>query len=498
MGMSKDMADVGMSEKTIAEKEPDDKKPPIRFGHFKRGIHIPIFFLGLAAYRAWIEIVFVGSFVDYPTHSFAGHDVFDAIMVCFLLLSAALSKKISPFYCRGWVYAVTGIAMLVSTAGSFSSVFFPEYASLLAWPSAIAGGLGIALIILLWSELYGCLNPVRVALYYSASLVCAALIVYLYYGLQLPWLFAATLLLPLISLFSVSRGFNSLPLDELPSNAPRFSFPWKIVLLMAVYAFAFGLKEAETYSESFFGPHAAPGTLAIALLIFIGVFIQGGKFGFDKIYRIGLPLMVGAFLILPSFNALSASVAGFCVTASYAAFSILVMLIFSNICYRYGISAVWLFGIERGIRAIFGLFGRIAADFMVARGIGEGNGEFILASIVIIVVVVMTMLLLSEQELALKWGVTFLTNKNVEKDNALIREQELLNRCDALAKKYGLSKREGEVLEILAQKKTIGEVEKELYIANGTAKTHIRHIYRKLDIHSREELYDMLEIGGHK
>ncbi len=482
-----------MNEKTKAEKSNMDKNPPVRFGRFGDKTPIPLFFLGLAAYRAWIEIVFVGSFVSYPTQSYAGHDAFDVIMVCFLLLSAIASRKISPFYCRKWVYVLTGISMTVATAGSFISVFVPAYAFFLAWPSVVAGGLGIALLILLWSELYGCLNPVRVALYYSASMVGAALIVYLFYGFRLPWVFAATMLLPYISLLGVSRGFNSLSYEELPNNTPSFSFPWKIVLLMAVYAFAFGLKEAETYSSSLFGPHAAFGTFAIALVISIGVFIQGGKFGFDRIYRIGLPLMVGAFLILPSLNILIVSMSGFFVTASYAAFSVLVMLVFANMCYRYGISAVWLFGIERGVRALFGLFGRKTAEWMLILGMDEGSGGVLITSIFIVFIVALTVFLLSEQELALKWGATFLATKNTEEDAALIKEQELVRRCEGLSKEYGLTDRQGQVLQLLAQKKTIGEIERALFIANGTAKTHIRHVYRKLAIHSREELYSMLE-----
>lgn len=483
-----------MTEERVADEGNTGKKQPTRFGYIKNGIRIPLFFLGLAAYRAWIEIVFAGSFIEYPTQEFAGHDAFDLIMAFFLLLSAVLSKKISPFYSRKWVYAATCVSMVAATACGFASIFFPEYASVFAWPSVITGGLGVALIILLWSELYGCLNPVRVALYYSASLVGAALIVYLFYGLELPWVFVATMLLPVISLMGVSRGFNSLRSDELPSNIPKFLFPWKIVVLMAIYAFAYGLKETETYSGSLFGPHAAFGTLAVALIIFIGVFVRGGKFDFGLIYRVGLPLMVGAFLILPSLNVLSLSMSGFCLTASYTAFSVLVMLILSNMCYRYGISAVWLFGIERGIRAIFSLLGRKTTDFMQTLGIMEGDGAFIMTAIIIVLVVAMTMILLSEQELATKWGVTFLTNGTVEADDAVIKEQELSNRCEDLAKGYNLSEREGKVLFLLAQKMTVGAVEKELYIANGTAKTHIRHIYRKLDIHSREELYDMLEI----
>ncbi|MEG0620695.1 MAG: LuxR C-terminal-related transcriptional regulator, partial [Raoultibacter sp.] len=54
--------------------------------------------------------------------------------------------------------------------------------------------------------------------------------------------------------------------------------------------------------------------------------------------------------------------------------------------------------------------------------------------------------------------------------------------------------REEEVLLLLAQHKTVGAIERELFIANGTAKTHTRHIYRKLDIHSRDELFEKLDL----
>ncbi|WP_442904896.1 response regulator transcription factor [Gordonibacter sp.] len=52
--------------------------------------------------------------------------------------------------------------------------------------------------------------------------------------------------------------------------------------------------------------------------------------------------------------------------------------------------------------------------------------------------------------------------------------------------------RESEVLLLLAQRKSISVIEKELFIANGTAKAHVRHIYQKLEVHSREELFDLV------
>ena len=73
-------------------------------------------------------------------------------------------------------------------------------------------------------------------------------------------------------------------------------------------------------------------------------------------------------------------------------------------------------------------------------------------------------------------------------------KQELADRCAEIARRYKLSAREEEVLLLLAQHKTVGIIERELVIANGTAKAHVRHIYQKLDIHTRQELFDLLDM----
>lgn len=260
---------------------------------------------------------------------------------------------------------------------------------------------------------------------------------------------------------------------------------------MAIYAFAYGLKESSMY-QSTLGPHSAFGTLAVAAIVFVGVIARGGKFDFGVIYRIALPLMVAAFLILPNVGVLGQAASDFCTSASYTAFSILIMLIMANLCYRYGMSAVWLFGIERGVRALFTLFGRQTEQLLGAPSFGLAGSDAVVSGLVVILVVAATMILFSEKELSSRWGVSFLGEDGAAGDRAIVKKQELANRCQELARSYGLSPREEEVLLLLAQRKTVGSIERELFIANGTAKTHIRHIYRKLDIHSRDELSDLL------
>ena len=65
--------------------------------------------------------------------------------------------------------------------------------------------------------------------------------------------------------------------------------------------------------------------------------------------------------------------------------------------------------------------------------------------------------------------------------------------CSALARQYDLSTREEDILLLLLQKKSGPVIAKELYISPSTVKSHTRNIYRKLDVHSREELLALVE-----
>ena len=212
---------------------------------------VPMVFLGLGLYRAWIEIVFVGTFVAFPAATVSARDLFDWTMVATALGCALLARRIGPFFDKRWPF-VLGSAMLVaSTTLMFASCWVASLAAWAGYAAAVAGGFGIALVILTWSELYGCLNPLRVALYYSASIVAGAVVLYAYRGFMLPWLFVMTALLPPLSFWAASRGFAHLPPQERPATAwTRFSVPWKAVLFMAAYAFGYGLMENGMYGAS--------------------------------------------------------------------------------------------------------------------------------------------------------------------------------------------------------------------------------------------------------
>ena len=66
-------------------------------------------------------------------------------------------------------------------------------------------------------------------------------------------------------------------------------------------------------------------------------------------------------------------------------------------------------------------------------------------------------------------------------------------KCAAAADTFLLSRKETEVLFLLAKGRNSAAIQEALYISAGTANTHMRHIYRKLDVHSQHELIDLVE-----
>lgn len=65
--------------------------------------------------------------------------------------------------------------------------------------------------------------------------------------------------------------------------------------------------------------------------------------------------------------------------------------------------------------------------------------------------------------------------------------------CTELGESSGLTPREMDVLELLARGYSTPTIAETLYISENTVKVHTRNLYRKLDIHSKQELITIVE-----
>lgn len=460
---------------------------------------VPIRFMGMGVYLAWIYSVQFGGLLFASEGSLPANETWFSLSnmanaLC-LIFCAVFARKFTPLSKRRGIPWIAAAAMAIGTLATplAAAGIVPD--AILVLGSALAGA-GLGLIILLWCEFYATLPTRKVTVYYSASFVLA---VALHLGITMlsgPIAVMVTSALPLASagMFALSRHSTS-PALEQEAGPPdsnegerlRWSFPWRPVLLMAAYSLAFNFSRTTGSDVSETG---MIGVALIALVVLIAGLFFFERFDVRHLYRIALPLMVAGMLVQPFLEGPASTLSGILLNASHAGFIILTMIVLSNICYRYGVLALWLFGITRAARVVASVIGGQIGTF--ALSVHDPAILMLATNLVAIGLVAACMGFLNERELETTWGITPVESKRpIEPSShpSLTNYYEaFVNRCAQIARTYGLTRREEEVLACLAQGKSVPRIEQELVISNGTAKSHVRHIYAKLDIHSRDEL----------
>ena len=95
----------------------------------------------------------------------------------------------------------------------------------------------------------------------------------------------------------------------------------------------------------------------------------------------------------------------------------------------------------------------------------------------------------------LRAGGTGMTDGEAESEGALALARE--TSVGTVAARYFLTDREADTLALLAAGRSAPYISEQLGVSLNTVKTHARHIYAKLDVHSRQELLDLLESPAH-
>ena len=182
---------------------------------------------------------------------------------------------------------------------------------------------------------------------------------------------------------------------------------------------------------------------------------------------------------------LGTTAAGYLISMGMTLMSLLISLLFYDLSKRMGIAIVALTGIMR-VNTLFTLWGAGCTDLLGRTGLDEGTQSILVSAAVVMLVLASTLMLLSERDLASRWGIKLLETETLAADS--LRAEAIAERCDAVSASCHLSPREDEICRLIASGKTNQQIERELFIASGTLKAHIQHIYVKCDVHSRKEL----------
>ncbi|MEE8716895.1 MAG: LuxR C-terminal-related transcriptional regulator [Coriobacteriales bacterium] len=507
---------------------------------FLRVSMMPLVFLGVGVYRAWIATFF--RFGAYPGITFTDYAIFEACIGLASFACAALARRIAPLWSNR---RVLGVTVALTTLGS-ALIVLASLALALPAPAAatavkvvglVLAGAGVGVLILLWCEFYGALNPMRVAVFHALSIAFGELLIWLFMGLRAEWIVAFSLLLPAVSVGCAHRSELKLLESERPggfgpmvrggvlagvrrgashglegaapaaAGQPRADgaatpaanstdasmIPWKAIALMATCTFAM---QYGTFPGQPVVAGNVLGVLFSTAFVFFGVLSNSRWFNFDTIYRVAFPAITAVCMLAAPLIG-DNQLATWCYDAGYTMLSMYIMIVLSNITYRFGINAVWLNGIERGIRYVIETAGW--ATYMLTASFLSGGAAFVVQMVITVAVIVVFLVIVgSEKELSANWGITLrepgATGDDILPGAAALSTGQLSMRVSELSAECGLSDREEEVLQLMARRTPMREMEKSLFVAQGTIKAHTSRIYRKLGVHSRAELFAMLGV----
>lgn len=130
--------------------------------------------------------------------------------------------------------------------------------------------------------------------------------------------------------------------------------------------------------------------------------------------------------------------------------------------------------------------GRIAAEVVFAHSDGAARAVVATATIVVLVVSVIA-------SLNSKSMVDIVRRKLVKAKSEEDQKSDERMEIERFATEKGLGSRESEVLFLLLDGCSAHEVAEKMFVADGTAKAHIRHVYQKLDVHDRESLFGIVQ-----
>ncbi len=449
---------------------------------------VPLVFLGVGFARAWVALLFANPVVAVPSVPLSSHLMFDAGYVLVALAALVFARRVVPLGGHPAAGAAALGLMLASTV--LALVAAGEGLASLGAVASVLGGAGFLLFSLLNVEAVSSLSTLRVVLCFSSAYVLGGFIAFLGNGMAPLQLAVLLVALPLTACACVRAAFRSIPEAALPRRLfPRFSYPWKLYVLMALYSFAYGLRQMQMVAGT--GRGSTYATMIAAAVVFASAWFFADRVVLIKASRAPMLFMVCGFLLVPAQSVMGDAVSSYLISTSYTLMHVFTLVLLCSMARKSGVPAPVL------VAPLYAVQLLTMAGVGVDAGLGALGMSAVAQSTVSVVMVALlvaliTLLLLSERRWDSHWTVVLDDDSLAEESR---REEAVAARCDELSARCGLSPREDEIMRLLARKKTMAAIARDLYIAEGTVKAHVRHIYEKAGINTRKELLELLGVG---
>lgn len=463
------------------------------------------FVVGFALVQTWTVLcIALPDPVTYgePFHDLRWLSLFSAL-ICSLgaVFWGALGEAIS----RGrTLFAVTGIVASVASFMGPLSALLPQALSVVAIHMAAVGvGVGFAWLYLAW---YARFCAERDMMGLACSVMVSLLFVYplanvLSTDQVSPW-FSSVVgsLLPILSVGCLYLGCSTTAAPEDAGSAREGAPLWEdadrrrlclrfglclvavVVVVETVRNMLLGGTAIAFYAGiANLGGAACKVACAVWLIV---VFDRRDAKGVSVAYRIAFLPLLGVVLCMP-WLLQGDWLAHVLLDVGSFFFQMVVLMVLYQVCMAFSIAPVCAFGVARALWAGGTLLGIGLESLREVQGPAFAH--------------------LLPVFLGLLAAVAFVfvfTDRDCVEILAGVSDREgvpgVERRVIRLGHRCGVSGRELEVMLLLVQGRSAARVADSLGVSAATVNSHVHHVYRKLGVHSRQELLDMVEQEGQK
>ena len=457
---------------------------------------------------------------------------------------AFLASTVGSYYFpEGASHMLVGVATALVMAGSvltIAAMYVPTATMVLVFAGGVLSGVGSAAFFMLWQRYFAsleqdeCNNGLLVGtilgavFYFALYLIPTALTAFL----------IPTVLLPVGALclaISVRHmDFDQPMFQDIPREHPQVYRRlgrdlWRAAVSIAAIGFSCGLARGVAVSDVSIGNLvnvvSMTGSLAAAAILLLLSRSFSIRFGLNRIFRLVFPVVMVATLVFPFLQDVGL---GLFAGLIYLVFSLIVLVMMmqsAQICRDRGVNPVFVYGFfgvaiytAQSIGFLMGWIAEtatglalgetamlsLAAAFAMGMALFAINHGFAMRPFAVqreneVEFIIPERKRVRMQAASSKEGLEQASSQPQrtkrllpEADEATVTDR-LSKQCLVARAQFGLSTREAEVMELIARGRTVAAIAEELFISENTVRTHSKHIYTKLDIHSKGELSQLLD-----
>lgn len=375
----------------------------------------------------------------------------------------------------------------------------------------VSTGVGSAVLLMSYGVSFGQCDIATIVSSTALSLVVGIIVYAIVLNLGIPDPFRAVLsaILPFIECYCLYRCssvlIDKLQFAEITLKVRKAPFALRLCIPGLLFGIALGTTRFEAIADMrTFGDVNAQllciviAAVVVSILMIAMLLAQRQHFNF--MYRTMLPLITIALVWIYFDNGQEPFLSVIILLVCYLLFESILWVSFSDISQRFRLTAFIVFGFGRGSLALGAFLGS-----GIITSLGTLDLPFDIQTMTLLTLACMLIAyatLLNENEIR---GLIISESDNPvgemtenltptePKSEETIRAGKFKRKCEKIANCYLLSKKETEVLFLLAKGRNAAYIQEQLFISEGTARTHMRHIYRKLDVHTQQELIDLVD-----